>query len=502
MLDAALSGLLQVLSPDSMLLMLIGIFIGFIVGILPGIGGPVAMALMLPFTFGMEPIHVFSFLLGMKVVTSTTGDITAVLFGIPGEATSAATVLDGSPMARKGQAGRALGAVLMSSLMGAIIGAAFLALSIPIIRPIVLAFGPPEFFMLTVVGLLFIAALSRGQMVKGLIMGCFGLLIALIGIDPQAGVPRYVFGQLDLWDGIGIVPVVIGLFGGPEILQLMLSKESIAGKATTRKISGVMEGVLDTFRYWKTVAVAGLIGAGIGIIPGVGGSVAQFIAYGHAKQASKHPEEFGKGSIEGLLAAGGNNNAKDGGALIPMIAIGLPGSVSTAILLNAFLISGLNPGPEMLTTHLDVTFSMVWITIIANILVVIIALPLLKPLARLTFTEGPVLVPFLLILVVLGAYAENNSLFDVWIMVAAAVIGVACLRWNWPRAPLLLGAVLGDLCERYLFLSSSLYGWSWLQRPLVILLGAIAIAILFKTFWDIRKQARLKMVADLKEVRS
>jgi len=295
---------------------------------------------------------------------------------------------------------------------------------------------------------------------------------------------------------------VIGLFGGPEILQLMLSKESIASSTASRKIVGVGQGILDTFRYWKTVAVAGVIGSAIGVIPGVGGSVAQFIAYGHAKQTSKHPEEFGKGSIEGLLAAGGNNNAKDGGSLIPMIAIGLPGSVSAAILLNAFLISGLNPGPEMLTTHLDVTFSMVWITIIANIIVVIVSLPLLKPLARLTFTEGPVLVPFLLILVVLGAYAENNSMFDIWVMVVSAFVGIACLRWNWPRAPLLLGAVLGDLCERYLFLSSSLYGLSWVQRPLVILLGMAAMAILFKTGWDVRKQARSKQAGSLKEVRS
>jgi TctA family transporter len=490
MIDAAMMGLMEVLSPHAMGLMLIGILIGFAVGILPGIGGPVALALMLPFTFGMEPVHVFAFLLGMKVVTSTTGDITAVLFGIPGEATSAATVLDGHPMARKGQAGRALGAVLMSSLVGAIIGALVLAAAVPVLRPIVLAFGPPEFFMLTVVGLIFMASLSRGQMLKGMIMGCVGLLIALVGIDPQAGVPRYVFGQLELWEGLGIVPIVIGLFGGPEILQLMLSKESIAGKATTRKIDGVWEGMLDTFRHWKVVAWAGGLGAAIGVIPGVGGSVSQFIAYGQAKQMSKHPEEFGKGSIEGLLAAGGNNNAKDGGALIPMIAIGLPGSVTTAILLNAFLISGLNPGPEMLTTHLDVTFSMVWITIIANIIVVILAIPLLKPLARLTFTEGPILVPFLLILIVLGAYAENNSMFDVWIMLGAAVIGIVCLRWNWPRVPLLMGAVLGDLCERYLFLSTSLYGWSWIQRPLVIGLGALVVAIIFKTGWDMRKNAR------------
>jgi putative tricarboxylic transport membrane protein len=248
--------------------------------------------------------------------------------------------------------------------------------------------------------------------------------------------------------------------------------------------------MLDTFRHWKMAAVSGAIGAAIGVVPGVGGSVSQFIAYGQAKQLSKHPEEFGRGSIEGLVAAGGNNNAKDAASLIPMIAIGLPGGVTTAILLNAFLISGMDPGPEMVTTHLHVTFSMVWTTIIANIVVVLLALPLLKPLSRLTFVEGPILVPLLLVLVVIGAYADHNSMFGVWVMLASALVGVICLRWNWPRVPLLLGIVLGDLCERYLFQSATLYGWSWVQRPIVVVLAVIVVAILVKTGWDIWKTTR------------
>lgn len=496
MLHAALSSLLEVLSPTAMMLMGIGILIGFAVGILPGLGGPVALALMLPFTFGMEPIQAFAFLLGMKVVTSTTGDITSVLFGIPGEATSAAVVLDGHPMARKGQAGRALGAALMSSLVGAVIGAAILAASIPIIRPVVLAFGPPEFFMLTALGLTFIAALSSGHLLKGMLMAVLGLLIALVGVDPQEGIPRYAFGTLELWDGLGIVPVVIGLFGIPELLQLMLSKESIAGNAGPQRISGVYEGVLDTFRHWKVVAQSAVIGATVGVVPGVGGSVAQFIAYGAAKQSSKHPELFGKGSIEGVLAAGGNNNAKDSSSLIPLIAFGLPGSVSAAILLNAFLITGIDPGPDMLTKHLDVTLSMVWIAIIANIIVVILALPLLRPLSRLTVTSGPVLVPFLLILVVLGAYSENNNIFDVWVMVAAGAVGVVCLRWKFPRVPLLLGVVLGDLCERYLFLSQSLYGMSWVHRPLVIIFAVLIVLIVARSLWSAYSKGRATKKAD------
>ena len=184
-----------------------------------------------------------------------------------------------------------------------------------------------------------------------------------------------------------------------------------------------------------------------------------------------------------MLAAGGNNNAKDSSSLIPMIAFGLPGSVSTAILLNAFLITGIDPGPDMLTKNLDVTLSMVWIAIIANIIVVVVALPLLRPLARLTVTSGPLLVPFLLTLVVLGAYAENNRILDVWVMLAAGAIGVLCLRWHWPRVPLLLGVVLGDLCERYLFLSQSLYGMSWVQRPLVIVFAVLIVLIFARSFW-------------------
>jgi TctA family transporter len=364
-----------------LLLMLVGIAIGFVVGILPGLGGAVTLALMLPFTYGMEPVQAFAFLLGMWMVTATTGDITSVLFGVPGEATTAATVLDGYPMTKRGEAGRALGAALSSSAVGAVIGALVLALSVPVIRPLVLAFGTPEFFMLTLVGLTFVVALSGRNVLKGFLMAAFGLLIALVGIDPQEGVPRYTFGQLYLWDGIDIVALVVGLFGGAEVLQLMLSKQSIAHTedAARNPYAGIMHGIRDTFTHWWLVTRSSVIGIVIGIIPGMGGSVAQFIAYGHAQHSSKHPEEFGKGSIEGVLAAGANNNAKDAGALIPTIAFG------AAVLLGAFLVTGLNPGPEMLTTHVNVTFSMVWITVLSNL--VAVALILLRRGVRLVRTH-------------------------------------------------------------------------------------------------------------------
>ena len=492
MADALLSSLVQVVQLQTLLLMLLGVVIGFVVGILPGLGGPVTLALMLPFTFGMEPVQAFAFLLGMLVVTSTTGDITSVLFGIPGEATSAAATLDGFPMTRRGEGGRALGAVLSASALGSVIGAAVLAASVPVIRPVVLALGAPEFLMLTLVGLTFVVALSGKQVLKGFLMAALGLLVALIGLDTQEGVPRYTFDSVYLWDGIALIPLVIGLFGGAEVLQLMLSRKSIAGTegAVPEKITGIGQGIRDTLHHWRVVLRSSAIGVGIGMIPGLGGSVSQFIAYGQARQSSKNPEQFGKGSVEGVIASGANNNAKDGGSLIPTIAFGIPGGAATAVLLSAFLIAGLDPGPEMLTTELDVTFSMVWIVVLSNFAAVAIAFVFIRPLARLTFISGPVLVPFLLLLLGLGAYTSTNNFADVLVMLAAAAMGVACIHWNWPRVPFLLAVVLGGIAERYLFVSYALFGWSWLTRPGVLLLGTALVMVILQPAVRKRRAAR------------
>ncbi|HEY6360121.1 MAG TPA: tripartite tricarboxylate transporter permease [Vicinamibacterales bacterium] len=475
-MDVFASALLQVLAPHTFGIMLVGIAIGLAVGILPGLGGAATLALMLPFVYPMDAISAFAFLLGMHAVTATAGDITSVLFGIPGEATSAATVLDGYPMTRRGEAGRALGAVLFSSLVGALVGAAVLAASVPVIRPVVLAFGPPEFLMLTLLGLTFIVSLAGRHLVKGFIMAAFGFLLAMVGLDPQSSIQRFTFGQLYLWEGINVVPVVVGLFGGAEVLQLMMTSGSIAKYRTDHPIAGVMQGVRDTFEHrWLTLR-ASLIGVGIGVIPGLGGAVSQFIAYAHAQQTSKHPEAFGKGSVEGVLAAGAVNNSREGGNLIPTVAFGIPGSISMAILLSVFLLKGLVPGPAMLTKNLNVTYSMVWVIVIANLIAVGVSFLFLNQLARLTHVKGTRLVPFLLVLTAFGAYTAHNNLADIVVMLAATAVGVAAIRWEWPRAPLLLALVLGDIAERYLFLSYSLYEWMWVTRPLVIVFAVITLA--------------------------
>jgi putative tricarboxylic transport membrane protein len=475
-------------------LMLLGVGIGFVVGLLPGLGGPVALALMLPFTFDMTLIQTFAFLLGMLVVTGTAGDITATLFGIPGEPTSAASVFDGYPLTRRGEGGRALGAVLFSSTLGAWIGALAFALAIPVLRPMVLALSAPEFFVLTLIGLAFIATLSGKSVIKGLIMACLGLMISVVGLDPQFGLPRFTFGQLYLWDGVNIVPLVVGLFGGAEVLQIMLSRASIAAEGPEGGMKGISAGVrqgcVETLRHWGVVIRSSLIGVGIGAVPGMGGSVAQFIAYGTAQQTSKHPEEFGKGSIEGVIAAGAVNNAKESGALIPTVGFGIPGSVSTAILLSAFVIAGVNPGPSMLTENVNVTFAMVWIIVLANIVAVAAGFLLLKPLTKLTFLSGPLLVPFLLIVLVVGSYTASNSFLDIFVMLVASGLGVMCIRWEWPRVPLLLGIVLGGIAERYLFLSYSLFGWDWLNRPIVLGLWVMLLLVLFRPLLSMIRRRR------------
>src|SRR5436853_5777347 len=343
--------------------MLLGMALGFVVGLLPGLGGPTTLALMLPFVFKMTPIEAFAFLLGMLAVTATTGDITSILFGIPGEPTTAATIVDGHAMAKNGEAGRALGAAMMSSLVGAVFGALVLGLAIPIVRPLVLTLGSPEFFMLALLGITFVASLSGEALVKGLVAGCLGLWFATIGLDPVTGIQRYTFGQLFLWDGIGLVPVTIGFFAIPEVIDLAVQGSSIA-KVEVGPLGGVWQGVRDTFHHWALVLRCSAIGTFIAIIPGMGAATTQWLAYAHAVQSSKNRGTFGQGRIEGVLGPGAANNSTLGGSLVTTVAFGVPASVTMAILMGAFLIQGLVPGPSMLTPapkgHLTLTLSMVW----------------------------------------------------------------------------------------------------------------------------------------------
>lgn len=479
MLTALFSGLLQCFNWSTFSLMIIGIAIGFIVGILPGLGGPTAMALMLPFVFKMSAVEAFAFLLGMTAVTATTGDITSVLFGVPGEPTTASTIVDGHAMARNGEAGRALGAVLMSSLVGAIFGAIAIAVAIPIVRPLVLSFGSPEFFMLSLLGISFVAALSGEDILKGMISGGIGLMLATIGLDPISGIQRYTFGQLFLWDGIGLVPITIGFYAIPETIELAVLGTSIATQEVSA-LGGVMEGVKDTFRHFWVVIRCSALGTITAIIPGMGAATTQWLAYAHAVQSSSNKERFGKGAVEGVLGPGAANNSTLGGSLITTIAFGVPASVIMAILLGAFIIQGIVPGPDMLIPepkgHLSLTFSFVWVIIISNIITVGICFLFLEPLARITQVRGSIIIPIILVLIYLGAFAEKNAFEDMLVVLFFGGLGWVMEKLEWPRPPVLLGLVLGPLAENRLFLSSDNYGTAWLRRPGVLIIFAITLA--------------------------
>ncbi len=475
MLVAFVSGFWQTVAWPAFGYMLLGIIIGFWVGLLPGIGGLSTLALMLPFSYTIkEPISAFAFLLGMLAVTGTTGDLTSILFGIPGEGSSAALILDGYPMSKNGEAGRALGAAIMSSLVGSLIGAFSLALSIPIVRPLVLLFGSPELFIIAIMGITFIGTLAGPSLIKGLVSGGIGLMLAAIGVDPQTGSLRYTFGTLYLWDRLDLVPVVVGMFAIPEIVDLAVRGTSIAS-GKQEKLTGVMEGVKDTFRHWLLVVRCSLIGVYFGVLPVLGANVAQWISYAHAVQGLKDKSRAGKGAVEGVLGPGCANNATRGGDLIPTIAFGIPGSGSMALLLGAMLIVGLNPGPEMLKSRLDVTFSMVWVLILSNIIVAGLCFLILNHLAALTFVRGSLLIPFLLFLVFIGSFTANNDLADIIVTLIFGLTGYFMVRWGWPRPPLVLGLTLGKIAENYLWISTAAYGAKWLMFPTVVVLIAITI---------------------------
>jgi TctA family transporter len=378
-------------------------------------------------------------------------------------------------MSKRGEAGRALGAAITASVIGSLIGAVSLAISIPIMRPLVLLFGSPELFIIAIMGITFIGTLAGPSLIKGLLAGGIGLMLAAIGVDPQTGSLRYTFGSLYLWDRLDLVPVVVGLFAIPEIVDLAVRGTSIAGGATG-KLTGVMEGVRDAFRHIWLVTRCSLIGVYFGILPVLGANVAQWISYAHAVQGLKDKSQAGKGAIEGLLGPGAANNSTRGGDLIPTIAFGIPGSGAMALLLGAMLIVGLNPGPEMLKSRLDVTFAMVWVLIIANIIVAGTCFIFLNHLAKLTFIRGSLLIPFLLFLVFIGSFTANNDMNDIISTLIFGVIGYFMVKFAWPRPPLILGLTLGKIAENYLWISTAAYGARWLMFPSVLILIAITIA--------------------------
>jgi putative tricarboxylic transport membrane protein len=493
MLDAALQGLVHVLSWPAIGYLVLGVLLGLYFGAVPGLSGLVGMAILLPFVFKLDPVGSFALLLGMTAVTTTSDTISSVLLGVPGTAAAQATVLDGYPMAQKGEALRAFGAAFTVSAVGGVIGALFLALSIPIARPLIMSFASPEFFLLGLLGLTMVGSLSGDSLSRGLAAAAIGLLLSTVGVAPLTGLPRYDLGIIYLLEGFSIVPLVLGLFAIPEVIFLSLGNTSIASASVDKDASSLLQGVRDAMRHWWLTLRSAGIGAYIGMLPGLGASIADWAAYGHAVQSARDSSRFGKGDVRGVIAPEAANNACKGGDLIPTVVFGIPGSSTMAILLGAFLIQGLTPGPEMLSRHLDLTFSMVWMLAIANVLGSALLMLWSRQLAKLAFVRAHLVIPGIVLFVLMGAWMTNNTVGDWYVLFGFSVIGLFMRLAGWPRSPLVLGFVLGPIMENALFITLQRYALDWALRPISSIL--IVLILLTVIVTAMRYHARKSRIA-------
>jgi len=489
MLDAAVAGLIAAVQWPAIGYLFLGIALGIYFGAVPGLSGLTGMAILLPFTFGMDPVSAFSFLLGMYAVTTTSDSITAILIGVPPGAAAQATVLDGYPMAKRGEAARAFGAAFTCSAIGGVLGGLFMGLSIPIVQPLVLSFAKPEFFMLGLLGLTMVGSLSGRSVLKGVTVAGLGLLLSQIGYAEQMAIPRYWLNTTYLLDGLPLVPVVLGLFSLPELVSLAVSNRSISNIPREQITGGIWQGVKDCFVHWWLLLRSSVIGIYIGILPALGPTIADWVAYGHAVQSAKDKSQFGKGDVRGVIAPEAANNSVKGGDLVPTVAFGIPGSASMAILLGAFLIQGLTPGPEMLTTKLPITFSMMWTLIFANIIGALLLMAWTNQLQKIIFIPAALVLPGITFFVLIGAWTAGNNIGDWITLLIFGAIGLVMKKAGWPRAPLILGFILGRIMENSLHISIAAYGMSWVFRPICI---AIAIAIVITLFYAVRSHMRLR----------
>jgi TctA family transporter len=493
MLDSMLTGLAVLIEPAMMLYVLVAILLGLVFGILPGLQGMTLMAIFIPFTWGMDPILALGLLTAGWSVANNGGSITAILLNVPGTGTNAATLVDGFPMAQQGKAGRALGAALTASALGGLEGGLVLALLVPVVVPLVIAFGSPESFFLIVMGLNLIAVLGGESKIKGLISGLLGLLLAFVGYYAGSGFARYTFGTTYLLDGIKIIPCILGIFALPEMMALMLSGGTIVSNARqiVTPAADIWEGVKDVFRHWWLFLRCSAIGTLIGIVPGTGGSVAVWVAYGYAKATSKNSDTYGTGNVEGVIAPESANNAKEGGAMLTTLALGIPGSPAMAVLMGGFLILGLQPGPAFLVEHLDIAFSMVGVLIIANILgagICILAAPLL---VKVTRVPGQILAPFVLCIISLGAFSYRNSISDVMLMFALSIFGWAMKQFGYSRPAFFLGFILGGLAERYFGISIKSFGWTFFLTPIsLVIIGLTILGVFYQPLMQYLKRGR------------
>ena len=487
MLQQLLDGFLLFATLESFIALGLGVFIGVIVGAIPGLTTPMAVALTLPFTFTLSPVTGILLLLGVYKGGIYGGSITAILINAPGTPAASCTVLDGYPMAKRGEAKRALDIALYSSCVADFISNIALILFAGVLASFALKFGPAEVFTLIFFSLTIISGVSGTQLLKGMASACLGLLLATIGMDLVYGTNRFIFSQTDLLAGLNFIPVLIGLFAVPEILNFFC-KEQI--KLEKNPLAGIGASIKDFFRCFKTIIRGSFIGVILGAIPGIGAAPSAFLSYSEAKRTSKNADNFGKGEIEGVAAAEAGNNGVAGATMIPLLALGIPGDVITAIILGAFMIHGLRPGPLMFNENIELIYAIFMGIMLSSIYLFGIGKICIKFISKISDIPHRILFPVVLILCIFGSYAVNNSTFDIAVMFLMGILGFAMLKLNIPTAPFLIGFILGPMLEdsfrQSLLISRGSYA-IFFSTPICWFFWVLTVIIIGMSFWTYSK---------------
>ncbi|MGV0909855.1 tripartite tricarboxylate transporter permease [Martelella sp. FOR1707] len=501
MFEQFMTGLSLVLSFPGFLYLLAGIAVGLWLGVVPGLGGVTGMVVLLPLTFGMDPAAGLAMLLGMFAVVSTSDTITSVMLGIPGTIASQATVIDGNAMAKRGLAQTAFGAAFVSSAFGGVLGGLAMAASLPFALAIILAFGSPEFFLLSVLGLLMVGAVSGNAVSKGLGAAVLGLMLSQIGYPVASSMPRYFFGERSLLDGLPLVPVILGLFGLPEMMDLAARRTAIAHLNDEHTPDdSIFSGVRAAIRNRWLVIRCSLLGVYVGMLPAIGSSVVDWLAYGHATQSCKTDPQFGKGDVRGVIAPEAANNAVLGGSLIPTLAFGIPGSGAMAVLLGALTIHGFSPGRNMLSDNLDITFSMVWTIIIANIIGAAALMMWGRQVARAAFVDGNFIVPAVILFIFMGSWVWQPGMFTWITLLGVGLLGYIMKAAGWPRPPFILGFVLGPVLENAMSITWQSYTvMEVVTRPTVIGLVIVLALVFFFALRSTRRGLAAHAIEDTQE---
>ncbi|MAX72424.1 MAG: hypothetical protein CMH66_01920 [Nioella sp.] len=498
-LNASADGFAMLFHWRTFLFMMFGISLGMIFGLIPGLSGLTGMSLLLPIAITQPPEIAIAFLLGMYAVTTQTDAIPAVLIGVPGTSAAQATYLDGYPMAKRGEAGRALSASYFASVWGTLVSVVVIILFLPVLRFVIDSFASPEFFMTSLFGLMLAASLVGTSVTRGLIVAFLGLLLSTIGYAEFASQDRYTMDIPYLEAGIPIVPIALGIFALPEVIDMLLSRRSIADNPEgLNPGSGAFEGFKDTVRNKWLVFRSGIIGCVAGMIPGLGGTVAEWLSYGHAVQSAKDNTQFGRGDVRGVIAPEAGTAAQKPGAIVPTVALGIPGNASMAVMMGALLIVGVRPGPPMLFENLDITFQMTWTVVVANLIVAFLCLWLQRYLVLICFVRAEIIAPAIFCFMLVGAAMASSSMGDILLFGIFGLVGYVFKHADWPRVPLIIGFVLGGLLENNLWITTRRYDLAFMwERPIVLIMEVMIVAIIASVVISrIRNQRTIVRPAD------